>query len=143
MRVMLLQDISGIGRKYEVKTVNDGYARNFLIPKKFVQIATDEVIKKALTQKAQVEQKKVIQKDILEKNLESLTNLKVEIKRKASIKGHLFDSIDKKEISDILKKQKHLDIPIDMIELDKPIKETGEHKIKVNKKEFLLIVNGE
>jgi len=139
MRVILLQDVIGVGRKYEVKTISDGYARNFLIPKKLAQIATSSALKAIEAQKIRAEQERAIQKDILEKNLESLNGARIEIERKANEKGHLFDSVDKKEISQILK-DNHLEVSPEMVELDKPIKEIGEHKIKIGDKEFILIV---
>ncbi len=139
MKVILLQDVFGVGHKYEVKTVSHGYARNFLIPRKLAQIATLSSLKAIEVQKIRVEQERAIQKDILEKNLESLNNARIEIERKANEKGHLFDSVDKKEIEIILK-DKRMEIPADMIELEKPIKEIGEHKIKIGDKEFTLAV---
>lgn len=140
MKVILLHDVPNIGRKYETKNVSDGYARNFLFPRKLAQIATTQNIQAIEKQKKQHEQEKEIQKDILEKNIEALEGLEISVIEKANEKGHLFAGIRKEEISKILKEQKHLDIPVDIIELEKPIKEIGEYKIKVKSKEFKLIV---
>lgn len=81
----------------------------------------------------------LFRKIFLEKNLESLSGVRIEIERKANEKDHLFDSVDKKEIYNILK-DNHREVPENMIELDKPIKEVGEHKVKIGDKEFTLIV---
>lgn len=140
MKVILLQDVPGMGGKYEIKNVSDGYARNFLIPRKLAQIATTQSIQSIEKQKKQKEQEKEVQKDILGKNIEALENLTISVTEKANEKGHLFAGIHREEISRILKEQKQIDIPPDIIELEKPIKEIGEYKIKVKDKEFMLKV---
>ena len=120
--------------------MSDGYARNFLLPNKLGQIATPAVIASAEKLKKQTEQDKEIQKDILEKNIKGLKDLKVQLKAKANEKGHLFSIIHPDEISKILKEQHHLDIPSKFIEIEKPIKELGEHTIKAKHQEFILDV---
>ena len=129
--MIVAQDIIGVGRKGEVKNVSDGYARNFLLPNKLGQIATPAAIASAEKLRKQAEQDKDVQKDILEKNIKSLKDLKVQIKAKANEKGHLFSIIHPDEISKILKEEHHLDIPSKLIEIEKPIKEIGEHIIKI------------
>ena len=131
MKIILSQDITGVGRKGEIKNVSDGYARNFLLPNKLGQVATPAAIASAEKMKNQLEQDREVQKDILEKNIKGLKDLKVQIKAKANEKGHLFSIIHPDEISKILKEQYHLDIPSKIIEIEKPIKEIGEHIIKV------------
>ena len=140
MKIILSQDITGVGRKGEVKNVSDGYARNFLLPNKLGQIATTAAIASADKLKKQMEQDKDVQKDILEKNIKGLNGLKVQLKAKANEKGHLFSIIHPDEISKILKEQHHLDIPSKMIEIEKPIKELGEHILKAKHQEFILDV---
>lgn len=140
MKIILSQDIIGVGRKGEVKNVSDGYARNFLLPNKLGQIATPAAIASAEKLRKQTEQDKEVQKDILEKNIKGLTGLKVQLKAKANEKGHLFSIIHPDEISKILKEEHHLDIPSKFIEIEKPIKELGEHTLKVKHQEFILDV---
>ena len=140
MKIILLQDISGVGRKGEVKNVSDGYGRNFLLPNKLGQIATPSAIASAEKMSKQAEQNKEVQKDILEKNIKGLKDLKVQLKAKANEKGHLFSIIHPDEISKILKEQHHLDIPSKFIEIEKPIKELGEHTVKTKHQEFILDV---
>lgn len=140
MKVILLHDVPNVGRKYEIKNVSDGYCRNFLIPRKLAQIATTQAIQSVETKRKQSEQEKEIRRDILEKNIESLGGVRLEITEKANEKGHLFAGINKEEIAKILKEQKHIDIPAEIIELEQPIKKLGEYKIKAKDKEFLLLV---
>lgn len=138
MQVILLQDVPKMGRKYDIKNVSSGYARNFLFPRGLAELATPDKVKLAEIIEKQAEQKRAVQSNILDKNIDSLEGLIIEIKEKANEKGHLFAGIHKKEISKILREKKHLDVPIEFIELDEPIKETGKHKIKVKDKEFIL-----
>ena len=138
MKIILSQDITGIGRKGEVKNVSDGYARNFLLPNKFGQIATPSAIASAEKLKKQTEQDREVQKDIMEKNIKGLNGLKVQLKAKANEKGHLFSIIHPDEISKILKEEHHLDIPSKFIEIEKSIKELGEHTIKAKYQEFVI-----
>lgn len=138
MKVILLHDVPNVGRKYEVKNVSDGFARNFLFVKKLAEIATTQSIQAIDAKKRQDEQKKGIQSDILDKNIQALDGLKISIKEKANEKGHLFAGIRAKEIAKILKEQKNIEIPEEIIELEKPIKEKGEHKVKAKDKKFIL-----
>ena len=140
MKVILLQDVSGVGRKGDIKNVSDGYAGNFLLPKKLAQIATPSTLASAEKLKKQTEQDKEVQKNIAEKNISGLKDLKVEIKAKANEKGHLFSIIHQDEISKVLKEQYHLDVPSKIIEISKPIKELGAHTIKAKHQEFILDV---
>lgn len=138
MKIIFLQDVPNVGKKYEVKNVSDGYARNFLFPRKLAEIATSKAIKLFEQKRKRTEEEKKIQEDLLEKNLASLEGIKITIKEKTNEKGHLFATIHPKEIAEAVKTQNHIDIPEDMIELSKPIKERGEYKIKIKDKEFVL-----
>ncbi len=131
MKVILIKDVSGLGRKYDVKDVSDGYAHNFLIARKLAEPATLKKIEATKVKEKQVEQLKKVDENILEKNLQALEGLKVSIEEKANEKGHLFSGIHKEEIIKILKEKNHIEIPEGLIDLEQPIKETGEHKISV------------
>jgi large subunit ribosomal protein L9 len=138
MKIILLRDVPNVGKKYEVKDVSDGFGRNFLLARNLGEIATIQAIQGIEKKRAQDNQMKEVDKDILEKNIEALEGIKISIKEKANEKGHLFAAVHIKEIAEILKKEKHIEIPEEMIKLKKPIKEKGEHKIKVKNKEFVL-----
>ena len=131
MKVVLLKDVAKIGKANEVKEVSNGYALNFLIPKKMAKTATTGNIKQAEQIKIELEAKKQIQKDLLLKNFGDVKDAKITISAKASDKGHLFSGIHKEEITTALKEQTGLDIEPDFIQLEHPVKEIGEHEIEV------------
>ena len=131
MKIILLQDITKIGKKYEIKNVSDGHALNLLIPQGKAISATPDAIKKIEALKNKIDGERKIQNDLLEKNLDLLASSTLEVKLKANEKGHLFAGIHKKELIELIKKEKGIDIDSDTIILTKPIKEIGEHKIEV------------
>ena len=141
MKVIFLQNIAGLGEKYEVKNVSDGYARNFLFPKNLAKLATPAGIKAIEAEKKRTEQKREVQKDILKLNIQRLTETKIVIERMANEKGHLFDALDPKDISKILKENYRLDIPPEIIEIESPIKAIGDFKIKVGENEITITVS--
>jgi len=144
MKVIFLQDVPRVGKKYDIKEVNDGYATNFLLPKKFAEIATPKTIALLEIRQKEIVIEREVQESLLLKNLEEIQGKSVTIKAKADEKGHLFSGIHKKEIIKEMKTQHHADISEEYLVLEKPIKEVGEHEIPIfikNKKSsFKLIV---
>ena len=131
MKVILLQDVPKLGKKYEVKKVSDGHALNFLIPRRLVEMASESAVKRLEVMKKKETEEQKIHEDLLLKNLKDIQGVSVEINAKTNDKGHLFASIHKDEIVLELKRQTRLDISPDYLILDKPIKEIGEHEIEV------------
>ncbi len=144
MKVILLKNVPKVGQKYDVKNVADGYALNFLIPQKLAEVATSSAVKKIEVLKSADQTQKKVQEDLLLKNLESVNLAKIELTEKANDKGHLFSGIHKEQLIAALKDQAHLDLSADFIDLSKPIKEVGEHKVVVKvgdkKAEFSLTI---
>lgn len=142
MRVILKQNIKGVGRKYDVKTVADGYANNFLIPKKMVEYASAEAIKKAENLKATNVAEIEIREKLGEKQIEMLKEVKIILKKKSNEKGHLFEKIHPEEIAEALREQAKIEINPEFLIIKNPIKEIGEHTIVAqagkNKGEFKL-----
>ncbi|MBU1159948.1 50S ribosomal protein L9, partial [Patescibacteria group bacterium] len=83
MKVILLQDVASIGKRYDVKNVSDGYARNFLLPRKLAMIATTQNLQNLEKRKKIAEEKKEKQKKITEENLAELNNKKISISAKS------------------------------------------------------------
>jgi large subunit ribosomal protein L9 len=130
MKVILLQDVENLGKKYEVKEAKSGYARNFLIPKGLVKPATKEAIawleaqKDTEGKKAEDELKKV--QDVAS----AIDDQEVVIAVKIGPEGQLFEGIPAQKIADKLKEM-GFEVKKTQIELEKPIKELGEYPIKI------------
>jgi large subunit ribosomal protein L9 len=131
MKVILLKDVPSLGKKYDVKTVSDGHALNFLIPNNLVQKADEAQIKKVEALKAQESERRKKHEEALSKILASLDKMVIEIEAKASAKGHLFAGVHKEEIAPEISKRIGMEIPQDYIILDKPIKEVGEQIVEI------------
>ncbi len=147
MKVIFLQDVPRVGKRHDIKEVNDGYVMNFLIPRRLAEIATSKAVAELEKRKKNIEIERGIQEDLLMKNLEEIKGKVVVIKAKADEKGHLFSGIKNKEIIEEMHTQHHADISEEFIVLEKPIKQLGEFEIPIkvgNKKSsFKLIVDGE
>lgn len=129
MKIILLQEVKNLGKKGDVKDVAEGYARNFLFPKKLAEIATPEAMKNVIAQK---EKEKAEEAKSIEKMRELAAILKekeIVIKSKEK-KGKLFGSISAKEIANKLKAD-GIEIESDKIILADPIKKIGEYSIKI------------
>ncbi len=143
--MVLLKDIPGVGRKGEVKTVSDGHALNFLIPRKLAEVGTPAALARAERQRKDTASEAKIQEDLLRKNVSALEGVTLEIMGKANEKGHLFSGIHREQIAEELKKQKHLELPPARIVLEQPLKAVGEYQIAVKVGEkaasFTLVIS--
>ena len=130
MKVIFLADVRGQGKKGELKEVSDGYARNYLLPRKLVQEATADNINamklKEKAKKAQMEKDKAAAME----NAKKLENIVVKIAAKAGNGGKLFGAVTSKEISDALKEQHDMIIEKNKIVQDEPIKSYGSYEVK-------------
>jgi len=144
MKVILLQDVSGLGKRLEVKTVSDGHALNMLIPRGLAREATPGALKQAETERARLEAEHAIHADLLEKNLGSVEGKTIHITAKANEQGHLFASIHKEAIIQQLKDELRVEVRPDFLELPEHIKTVGEHTltiaVKGKKAGFTLVV---
>ena len=130
MKVVLLQDVKGQGKKGQLVNVSDGYARNFLLPKKLAVPATADNLNQMIMQdkakKARMEAEKAEALAIAEK----LKGIEVKISAKAGSAGRLFGSVTSKEISEALQEQHGINIPKTKIVQDEPIKTFGSTRLK-------------
>jgi large subunit ribosomal protein L9 len=131
MKIILLKDVAGVGRRYEAKNVSDGYALNFLIPKKLAEVATPAALGRAERMKREEGALRREHEDLLLQNLAALGEARVEVQGKANEKGHLFASIHAEAIVRELKKQTGIDVLPEFLVIEKPVKEVGEHTIPV------------
>lgn len=143
MKVIFLKDVPRVGKRHDVKEVNDGYALNFLFPRKLAQLATEKAVAELSRKQKEIVVERQVQEDLLLKNLAELQQKTITIFAKANPKGSLFSAIHKKEIIDAMKHEHHAEIGEEFIELNKPIKEIGEFDIPVaikGKKSFFKLV---
>jgi large subunit ribosomal protein L9 len=147
MKVILLQDIDNIGKKYDIKAVKDGYARNFLIPNKLVKLATKSAIL-SIEELKKKEVKKSEERLVeVQKSASELDGQEIEFLVKTGEDDQLFEAITRLKIAKKLKEM-GFKIKKNQIVLDKPIKELGEFSVKVNldhqlEAKILLIVEPE
>jgi len=126
MRVLLLQDVKGVGQKMDVKEVNDGYARNFLIPRKLAVMADQSALKiKTETEK---QAKNLISQ--YENLSDKLAKEILEFSIKAGEKNQTFGSVDKEQINKVLLEKNLIKADSEVL-LDKPLKSLGEHWVEI------------
>ena len=129
VKVILLQDVKGVGKKGEVKEVSDGYARNYLIPRKLAVEATEGNLKHFLDEAKQKEEK---EERIRKKSEQILANLKKrtwEIRVNAGEKGKLFGSLTSGSLAEKLMQVSGQEVDKRWVKLKKPIKEIGDHEV--------------
>ena len=130
MKVILKQDIKGIGKKDEIHEVSDGYARNYLLPRKLAIPATADAINTMnLKEKARRAEEAANRAAAVE-TADKLRNCTVKITAKGGANGKLFGAITGKEISEALMAQFGLDVGKQKIVLDEPIKAFGTYEVK-------------
>ncbi|MDO8436118.1 MAG: 50S ribosomal protein L9 [bacterium] len=130
MRVILLKDIDKIGKKFEVKEVKDGYARNFLIAKGLAKPATKEALIWVEAQKEIIEKKAENELKKFEEAASVIDDQEVIIPVKVGEDDQLFESISAQKIADKLK-EAGFNVKKGQIDLAQPIKELGEFPVKI------------
>lgn len=131
MEVILLKDMKALGKAGDVVRVNDGYARNFLIPKGIASLATPENLKELEKIKAANEAKEAVDRESASELRERILKLSVTVKTKGGEGGRLFGSVTAKDIQEALVNQHEIEIDKRKIVLENPIKQTGEHKVSI------------
>ncbi len=131
MKVILLQDVKGTGKKGEIVNVSDGYARNYLFPRKLAEEATAKNLNKWKQKQKEQERKKQLEIAEANKIVESLKDITLVIKAKSGESGKLFGSVTNKEIAEELEKQYNIKLDRKKIVLPEPIKQLGEMELEV------------
>ena len=131
MKVILLDNIKGVGKKDEVINAADGYARNFLLPKKLAVEANAENMSKLNNKKEAASYKKDVEKQAAEELAKKIKGIMLKIKVKAGENGKIFGGVTSKEISDNLKAQYNFNIDKKKIELKDTIKTLGSFTVPI------------
>lgn len=131
MKVILLEDVKGLGKKGDLVNAKDGYVRNFLFPKNLVIEATEGNLKVLKDKKKSEENKKKAEYEKALKLKETIEKVDIEIKRKAGEGGKLFGSITSKDIAEVLKSKYNIDLDKRKIVLQDNIKSIGVTTVEV------------
>lgn len=131
MKVILLQDIEGLGKKYEIKEVKNGHVRNLLLPQKLARPATREALKWLADQKEIIE--KAAEEDLkkAQASASGIDGLELNIAVMVGEEGQLFESINSQKIAEKLKEM-GFEVKKSQVALENPIKELGEFPVKIN-----------
>jgi large subunit ribosomal protein L9 len=132
MKVILLKDIKNIGKKSEVKDLNPGYVRNFLIPNKLVEIATPNALQKLAKEIAVMKASEADLIKHLEQLAGTLTNKKLIIEVKTDKKGSVFGSVTKDTILKGMREAKLITTERPEIKLENPLKTAGDYQIEIS-----------
>ncbi|HEX2833900.1 MAG TPA: 50S ribosomal protein L9 [Thermoanaerobaculia bacterium] len=130
MKVILTEEIRGLGTRGDVVTVKDGYARNYLIPKNLAQEATTSNLKAIEHQRRKWALLAQQERDAAQKAADRVKGVKIQIEKRVGEQGHLFGSVTANEIADALA-EKGIDVDKRRIELAAPIKNIGLHDVEV------------
>ncbi|CDD16708.1 MAG: 50S ribosomal protein L9 [Clostridia bacterium] len=131
MKVILLDNIKGVGKKDEIINASDGYARNYLFPKKLAVEATKENLSKLDSKNEANKFKKQNEKNEAEEIAKQLKEITLTIKVKAGESGKIFGGVTSKEISENLKNQYKIEVDKKKIEVKETIKNLGRFNINI------------
>ena len=130
MKVILTEEIRGLGTRGDVVTVKDGYARNYLIPKNLAQEATKGNLNAIEHQRRKWALLAQEEKNAAQKAADRVKGVKIQIEKRVGEHGHLFGSVTANEIADALM-EKGIEVDKRRIELSSPIKNIGLHDVEV------------
>lgn len=131
MKVVLLQDVKDLGKKEDIVNVSDGYARNFLFPRKWAVEATSGRLNEIADKKKAEQNRKNKELQAAKELADKLNKIEVTLKTKAGENGKLFGSITSKDIADAIKTQHKYEIDKKKIVLSDPIKTAGNFQVEV------------
>jgi len=131
MKVILLQDVEGLGKKYDLKEVKNGYARNFLLPEKLVRAATRQALKWLAGEKEIIEKQAEEDLKKAQASASGLDGLELNIVVKVGDEGQLFESVNSQKIVEKLK-EIGFEVKKSQVKLENPIKDLGEFPVSIS-----------
>lgn len=131
MELILTQDVPNVGIADEVVRVKDGFARNYLLPRKLAVIATSATVKERAVKIQKAKERKAIRLAEASELAERMSRLKVSFERKASEEGRLFGSVTKEDIVSVLAELHHITIDRKQMHLPVALKALGEVQVKI------------
>lgn len=130
MKVILLADIKGKGKKDQILDVPDGYARNYLLPRKLAAVADAKALNELQGREASKKYKYDTEKAAATKTAEQLKDITLVIRRKAGVDNKLYGAVTTKEITQQLKLEYNLDVDKKKLSMESPIKAFGTYNIR-------------
>ncbi len=131
MKVILLQDVKDIGKRDDIVNVSDGYARNFLFPRKWAMEATENAVK-VVERKREAERRKEAEaRAAAEETAAKLKNKVVVLKVKCGEKGRLYGSVTAQEVADAIKAGYGVDVDKRKVEIKDPVRQLGDYEVTV------------
>lgn len=130
MRVILLQDVDNLGKRWEVREVADGYARNVLLPRRLAALATQDAVQKAEAARQRSEQKA---EESLKKSQElasSIDGMEVSVRVRANDRGELYAALGAEQVREAFAREGH-DVPASCVRFSEPVKQLGEHPVTI------------
>lgn len=131
MKVILLADIKGVGKKDEVINASDGYARNFLLPRKLAVLADSGNMSRLNDKKASQAHKKDLELEAAQKSAEKIKDIILTVKVKAGENGKIFGGVTSKEIAEELKKVHQIEVDKKKVMLKENIKNLGRYNVEI------------
>lgn len=131
MKVILKQDVKGVGKKDQIINVSDGYVRNFLFPKNMAVEANNENMSKLRAKQESNAFKKQQEKEEAQKIADKISKIILKVPVKAGGNGKIFGGVSTKEISDLLEKNYKIKVDKKKIELKETIKELGTRNVNI------------
>ncbi|WMJ84597.1 50S ribosomal protein L9 [Oscillospiraceae bacterium LTW-04] len=128
MKVILLADVKGTGKKGELREVSDGYARNFLLPKKLAQPATPQAVGEMKAKQDSAAHHAEVERQNAEALAKKLNAMTVKVHAKAGVGGKLFGAVTTKEIADAMTEQLGTVVDKKKVSIDGDIKTYGEYE---------------
>lgn len=137
-KLLLIEDVEDLGRSGDIVSVRPGFARNFLLPKKYAIIADKGALRQQARLQEERNKKAVLDKQESESTAQILENVHLTTIVKVDHEGHMYGSVSSHDIVELLKNQANIELEKRTITLKHPIKETGVHTIAIKLKEGVV-----
>ena len=131
MRVVFLDDVDGAGRAGEIKNVADGYARNFLLPRKLAAPATTTTVQQAESKAKAIAKEEEKRDSAAQAIADKISASSIVIKARVGEEGRLFGSVTASDIADAINERGGKSVEHRQVLLDQPIKQSGSHEVVV------------
>lgn len=132
MKVILLKDVPKVGKKYEVKDIADGYARNFLFPHRLAEQATQEKVAMLTAVKQKHQEDHERDEALLKQAIKGLNGERLTVKVKADERGHLFKKLRAQDVLAIINEKSPRTLDEGVLALEEPITMIGSHELDLN-----------